>query len=81
MHPRFGTINLRLVSACPPLGAALSADLAPLINGALFAAELCIFSAQFLGILAVSLFVFGFAAVCDDRYFSSRMFFVKLACA
>jgi hypothetical protein len=46
MHPRFGTINLRLVSARLPLGAALSADLAPLINGALVVAELCIFSAQ-----------------------------------
>ena len=40
---RFGAVNLRLVSARPPLAPSYPADLAPLINGALVAAELIYF--------------------------------------
>ena len=66
MRPRFGTVNLGLVSAHPPLAPFYPADLAPLLNGALVAAELCIFSAQSLGV-PPSLFVFGCVSVYDDQ--------------
>ena len=58
------TARFRAPAAC----AALSADLAQLINEALVAGELIYFlgAAQSLWVLP-SLFVFGFAAVCDNR--------------
>ena len=45
---RFGVVNLRLVFSRPPLASSYPTDFAPPINGALFSAGLCIFSAQSL---------------------------------
>jgi hypothetical protein len=65
MRRRFGALNLGLVSGCR-LTPFYLGNLTAFVNGALFAAGLCVLPGVIFTILP-SLFVFGGIPVCDDQ--------------